>query len=474
MQLINLNKLGEHFTIGIKGGIILGLAFNGQVYGGWYTPVHKGDKIDCGLNYDPISGNTELIAPKTLFEFATPGYYYTDTDFLRSIGFAPLVDNIIGSTRNVQALIRSRDNYTKYTYGQLFNVWYLLLQTQTNYSVSTSGLFNLYKSIIDNGNSTYIIPQSKLKQLTFYDGQHNVVRDVTDSTTSLYKDVVSCSILDKSNNKEYPVEAYLRSGISYDIYIGSYHIVVYSKVSGDYFYFYTRDSNEDSTSLSHAFWEIGNWAPLISMDNTSATSWVPTANLTKLGYSFSSDINGCGLDTELGIGSLTDNCILLAYGENSLQNTVITDTTQNTRTTWFNADPNIYTKIGKLPDDTIGVLPKGADMNNVGAGSDKESGNSLYTGTSIEEMTNATADKLLFPLGTYYLDPNAKYSDYKNFPTTSDTSSGTPISITAYTLDGMTVMQEAVWRGFATYRRAGYQSGLGTTSWTGWSQRKWN
>lgn len=472
MQLINLNKLGEHFIIGIKGGILLGLALNGQVYDGWYTPIYKDDKIDCGLNYDPITDTTELTTPKKLFDFATVGYYYTDTNFLRSIGFAPLVNNIIDSTRNVQVLIRSRDNYIKYTYGQIFNVWYLLLQTQINHSLSTSGLGNLYKSIINNGNSTYIIPQSKLKQLTFYDGQHNVVRDVTDSTTSLYKDVVSCSILDKSNNKEYPVEAYLRSGISYDIYIGSYHIVVYSKVSGDYFYFYTRDSNEDSTSLSHAFWEIGNWAPLISKNNTSDTSWVPTADLTKLGYSFNPDINGCGLATELGIGSLTDNCILLAYGENSLQNTVITDTTQTSTTTWLNADPNIYTKIGKLPDDTIGVLPRGSDMNNVGAGSDKKIG--IYIGASIEERINATTDKLLFPLGTYYLDPNSKYSDYKNFPTTSDTSSGTPISITAYTLDGMTVMQEAVWRGFATYRRVGYQTGLGTTSWTGWSQHKWN
>lgn len=452
----------------------MGLAFNGQVYDGWYTPVYKDDKIDCGLNYDPITDTTELTAPKTIFDLATPGYYYTDADFLRSIGFAPLVNSIVGSTRNVQVLIRSRDNYYRYTNGQIFNVWYLLLQTQTNYSVSTSGLFKLYKAIIDNGDNTYIIPASKLRQLTFYDNQHNVVQDVTDSTTSLYKDVVSCSILDKSNNKEYPVEAYSRSGISYDIYIGSYHIVIYSHISGDYCYFYARDSTEDSTSLSHAFWKIGNWAPLISRNNTSSTLWVPTANLTKLGYSFSPDINGCGLDTELGVGSLTDNCILLAYGENSLQNTVITDTTPTSMTTWLNADPNIYTKIGKLPDDTIGVLPKGADMNNVGVGSDSANGAGLLMGIKLTDIANVTADKLLFPLGTYYLDPNAKYSDYKNFPATSDPSAGTPISITAYTLDGMAVMQEAVWHGFATYRRVGYQAGLGKTTWTSWSQRKWN
>ena len=450
----------------------MGLALNGQLYEGWYTPVYKGDKIDCGLNFNPLDNTAELTVPSSLFELAAPRYYYTDTDWLRSIGFAPLVNNILGSTRNAQVLIISRDNYSKYTNSNIFGVWYSLLQTQTNHSLSTSGLGNLYKAIIDNGNSTYIIPQSKLKQLTFYDKQHNVVQDAIDSTTSLYKDVVSCSILDKSNNNEYPVEAYLRNGISYDIYIGSYHVVVYQKVTGEYLYIYTRNSNEDSSSLSHAFWEIGNWAPLISRDTTSNTSWVPTANLTKLGYSFSPDINGCSLDTELGIGSLTDNsCILLAYGENSLQTTAITDTTQTSTTMWLNADPNIYTKIGKLPDDTIGVLPVGVDMNNVGVGSDKKYDGTHYIGTSIEEMTNATPDNLLFPLGTYYIEPSASYSDYRNFPSQV---SNCPVSITAYSLDGKNIMQEvdSVDKS-TTYMRVGYAIDLGKTTWTNWSQSKW-
>lgn len=454
----------------------MGLSFNGQVFDGLYTPIYKGDKIDCGFNYDPVSNTTELTAPKTLFELAAPRYYYTDTDFLRSIGLAPLVDSIMGTTRNVQALIRSRDNYDSYRYvdNNIFGVWYLLLQTQINHSLSTSGLKDLYTEIINNDVDTYIIPQSKLKQLTFYDNHHNVVQDVTDSTISLYKDVDSCSILDKSNNKEYPVEAYGRSGIPYDIYIGSYHIVVYPDISAEYRYFYTRNSNEDSSSLSHAFWEIGNWAPLIEKDNTSDTSWIPTGALTKLGYSFSPDINGRGLDIKLGLGSFDDSTIFLAYGENIFQGSTINiSELSSTKTTWFNADPNIYTKIGKLPDDTKAVLPKGVDMNNVGAGSDKII-RSIFTGTSLKELASATPDKLLFPLGTYYLDPKASYSDYKYLPTGLNGTSYRMISITAYSIDGINIMQELNCFHFVPYKRFGLVTGLGKVIWGDWYQRKYN
>lgn len=453
----------------------MGLSFNGQVFDGLYTPIYKGDKIDCGLNYDPVSNTTDLTAPKTIFELAAPRYYYTDTDFLRYIGFAPLVDSIMGTTRNVQALIRSRDNYDSYSYknSRIFGVWYLLLQTQINHSLSTSGLKDLYTEITSNSDSGYIIPQSKLKQLTFYDNHHNVVQDVTDSTISLYKDVASCSILDKSNNKEYPIEAYIRKGISYDIYIGSYHIVVYSNISAEHSYFYTRNSNEDSSSLSHAFWETGNWTFLMEKDNTSDTSWIPTAALTKLGYSFSPDIDGCGLDIQLGFGSFSDNAILLAYGENNFQgHTITTSELSGAKTTWFNADPNIYTKIGKLPDDTKAVLPKGVDMNNVGAGSDKTN-DPIFTGTNLKELASATPDKLLFPLGTYYFDPRFIGADYGNVPAADGAK---PISITAYSLDGITIMQEIVFRhsNIVIFKRIGYQTGLGKVTWLAWSSRKWS
>lgn len=464
MQLINLNKLGEHFTIGIKGGNILSLAFNGQVYDGWYTPVHKGDKIDCGLNYDPITDYRGLVSPRTIFELAAPRYYYTDTDFLRSIGLTPLVNSILGSTRNVQVLIRSRDNYRYLPDANAFKAFYLLAQTQFNDKLSSTDLDNIYQTLINLNTYTPIIPKDRLKELIFYDAQHNVISVTRNDYTSATNSIKSCGISSIADN--YHINEYDRKGISYDIYIGSYHIVIYD--CQDMYYCLEKDdsSNKDG------FWEIGHSCRL------ELTTGKEEIILEELGYHFKPDSSGKILTAESGNGSVFDITqsigyditLRFSYGENPLQDTVIAS--QTGTTTWFNADPNIYTKIGKLPDDTVGVLPKGADMNNVGVGSDRNDG--LLMGLKLTDITNATPDKLLFPLGTYYLDPNAKYSDYKNFPTTSDTNAGTPLSITAYTLDGMTVMQEAVWRGFATYRRVGYQTGLGTTSWTGWSQRKWN
>lgn len=444
----------------------MGLAFNGQVYDGWYTPVHKGDKIDCGLNYDPITDYRGLVSPRTIFELAAPRYYYTDTDFLRSIGLTPLVNSILGSTRNVQALIRSRDNYyNSYIDYDTIKIFYLLAQTQFNDKLSSTDLDNIYQTLVKQSSlTTPIITKNGLSKLTFYDTYHNIIPVTSADYTSSANSVASCGISSTTDN--YSMYEYIRKGISDDIYIGSYHIVIYD--CNDRYYWLKTDSS----SYKDGFWEIGYTCQF------ELTSDKEDIILEDLGYHFKPTSGGEVLTVLPGIGSLFDiaqntnysNNLMLSYGENDSQSLVVVDDT--TKTTWLNADHNIYTKIGKLPDDTIGVLPKGADMNNVGVGSDQKYQG--FIGMDLRYIATATADKLLFPLGTYYLDPNAKYSDYKNFPTTSDTSAGTPISITAYTLDGMTVMQEAVWHGFATYRRVGYQSGLGKTTWTSWSQRKWN
>lgn len=459
----------------------MGLALNGQLYEGWYTPVYKGDKIDCGLNYDPITDTTELTTPKTIFELAAPGYYYTDTDFLRSIdaGFSDLANSLVGSTRNVQVLIKSRDNYKciddDVYIEEVFYYWYLLAQTQFNKDLAPSDLKTAYDKLSILANSldpVYIIPQSKLRNLVFYDYAGAKIPLTTYALSRVGK-VRYCNVVDPSNiSNDHLIHTYHRNGISYDIYIGSYHIVVYKKSLGAYYFStnnITKQSNEEA--IDYKFFD---YSFPVTLDERPSQD---DEKLKELGYSFSADSSGKTLfisDGNPTIGNANETFI--CYGSNSYQGDSITGSDsdiQRIRTTWFNASPNIYTKIGKLPDDTIGVLPKGADMNNVGAGSDKIT-DLFYTGTKLTDLSASTPDKLLFPLGTYYLDPNATYADYRNFPVVSNTSGGTPISITAYTLDGMTVMQEAVWRGFATYRRVGYQSGLGKTTWTGWSQRKWN
>lgn len=455
----------------------MGLAFNGQVYDGWYTPVYKDDKIDCGLNYDPSTDTTELTAPKTLFELATPGYYYTDTDFLRSIGLASLVDTIIGSTRNVQALIRSRDNY-KYVSDltvetlNVFYYWYLLAQTQFNKDILPSDLDTIYDKLhteVSHFDQPFIIPQQKLKNLVFYDYNHEEIPLTTPALSTVPKgNVEYCSWVDPNNiSSKYPISVYEREGISYDIYIGSYHVVVYEKILSPY-YFYINDTGKEirDAIINHNFFALA-----FSVDVTKSKTQGDSI-LEELGYNFVTSSSGTNISVS-GVNPSTGdtNYTFICYGYNSGQGKSLNDSAvQNTRTTWFNADPTIYTKIGKLPDDTIGVLPKGADMNNVGVGSDKVT-DLYYTGIKITDFSASTPDKLLFPLGTYYLDPNAKYSDYKNFPSQV---SNCPVSITAYSLDGKNIMQEVDFVDHSTtYMRVGYAIGLGKTTWTNWSQSKW-
>lgn len=457
----------------------MGLAFNGQVYDGLYTPVYKGDKIDCGLNYDPITDTTELTAPKTIFGLAAPGYYYTDTDFLRSIdsGFNDLVNSLIGSTRNVQVLIKSRDNY-EYTdidvaSEDIFYYWYLLAQTQFNKDLTLSDLKTAYDKLSINANSlnpVYIIPQSKLKSLVFYDYNHKEIPFTTAALSTVDR-IYYCSLIDPNNiSREYPIHVYRRYGISYDIYIGSYHVVVYKKLLRPCYFStnntikQTNDKSIDYNFLAYAFETTLGERP--SQEDKT---------LKELGYNFTADSSGNTLfisDGNPTIGKTTETFI--CYGINSCQGESLSDSDiQNNKTTWFNADPNIYTKIGKLPDDTIGVLPTGVDMNNVGAGSDKIT-DYFYTGTRLTDFSGSTPDKLLFPLGTYYVDPNAKYSSYKNLPSGLSNDAVRMLSITAYSIDGINIMQEFNCYYYVSYRRFGLVNSFGKVTWSDWTQRKWN
>lgn len=452
----------------------MGLALNGQLYEGWYTPVYKGDKIDCGLNYDPITDTAELTAPSSLFELAAPRYYYTDTDWLRSIGFAPLVNNILGSTRNAQVLIISRDNYDctdgDVASEDIFYYWYLLAQTQFNKDLTLSDLKTAYDKLSINASSlnpVYIIPQSKLKNLVFYDYSHKEI-PLTTAALSTVHNVYYCSFVDPTNiSSEYPIHVYRRIGVSYDIYIGSYHVVVYRR-SLRPCYFSTNNTIKQANGKPIAYNFFAYAFETTLGERPSQDDKV----LKELGYNFTTDSSGNTLfisDGNPTTGNTTDTFI--CYGSNSSQGEILSDSDiQNYKTTWFNADPNIYTKIGKLPDDTIGVLPKGVDMNNVGAGSDKIT-DLFYTGTRLTDFSASTPDNLLFPLGTYYIEPSASYSDYKNFPSQV---SNCPVSITAYSLDGKNIMQEVDFVDHSTtYMRVGYAIGLGKTTWTNWSQSKW-
>lgn len=434
----------------------MSIAIDGQIYNGWYTDCNGitiNDAIDCGLGYTSYeleNGIPKTIVPKSIAELVTPTYYYTDTSWLSSIGFNTYVNMLLGTDklgkeRLAKVLIRSRDNFAKFP-STLTTPYikrlYLLAQTQIPSISGTAFLDDIYKQL----NGTEIIPLniSDLQRIKFYDISGKEV-PVSNISTTLASQVDHATY---NYHGEYPLAFYTRDRYIADIYIGNYHVILGYEPSARYYISACKAEDFCYKFLTMVETEMFFF--------DSADSY--TSKLFNLTF------NSSAGHKTLRLTERNNN--LYDYSYFSIYNKDYAYTGKTfTSGKALNPDHNIYTNVGLPPDDTIGVLPLGTDLNSVGQ---------LNGYTSLTSLESDGLKYMSFPLGTYYLSPSPTndYSTYKNVPATSITDAK-PLSITASSIDGTNVMQEFVYIGAATYKRYFYYTDSSNT-WTSWSQRKWN
>lgn len=450
----------------------MGLTFNGQTYKKSFIPFMTDKSTDTsveyGLGFTGDNYATTTVAtgsPRTIQEITIPKYYYTNTDWLRDIGYSSFIDSIIGAKKTAQVLIVPHINprivpdadAKKYIQG-----WYLLAQFYQAKNPSDDFCETVYNALAQLG-TVLPIPPEYLSNLTFRDTVSEVPIDAANVGT-LWKTVKRCFLYstDPTSTNEYPVTFYVPINdpaeynvsdnlLSYsDVYVAGYHFKVRCPLQSVYIKA-QKDESIINFSLDpdYRFWLALNALPMKLVntktvgDNTTSGS----STLSNFGYSFkpTANYNIIGWDAKDG-----DNIVGKNDSEITFTKKDSLGVSPNGKIA-VNASPNIYNAVGKQTDNTIGVLPAGANLNNIGT-------SDITLSSFSASQSGSKADHRYYPLGKYHLLDGSEYWWHAGNDSAWVKTSGFRF-INTYTLDGVVLLQ------------VGYSS-LTTTSYHG-GAREW-
>lgn len=436
----------------------MSLSLNGQVYGKNYIPFntssHTGISVqngfEYGLGFTPRNYQNKTVhtgLPNTIQEITIPKYYYTDTDWLKNIGYGNIVDSIIGERETAQVLIvphLTPYNVEEIEAGLYAKGLYLLAQYQNNKNPSDDFCNTVYNAL---ASLVMVLPlePDKIIQLRFFDSKNNVVPLDSVRVGNLWNTVAYCRFIN-ADSSDSPLQLYspldadnhYAKGYSYiDLYIAGYHMRVNYSSSSVYLWTAPAMASDGYfTDSTCRFWTALNALPMKLVDTKSSS----TSALSNYGYNFktTSDNHVIGWDAKAGdniVGRNDTNITFYKPDDIGLS---------ASRRIVMNASPNVYNAIGKQTDNTIGILPAGAMLNNIGMGD-------ISTATFPSDYEGGKDAHRFYPLGKYQLNKNYTYFYYSGSSATSYSTLGYPgySCVDTYTLDGVVLLQVA-------YTNSGY------------------
>lgn len=448
----------------------MSLSLNGQVYGKNYIPFntssHTGISVqngfEYGLGFTPNNYQNKTVhtgLPNTIQEITIPKYYYTDTDWLKNIGYGNIVDSIIGSKKTAQVLIVP--HLTTYnvdtTIGEIYaKGLYLLAQYQANKNPSDDFCNTVYNALSSLG-VVLPLPPDKVTQLRFFTNKFENVPLDPSKVGDLWNTVSFCRYITSDSSDESiqlycPLDSdnYYAKGYSYiDLYIAGYHMRVNYPSNSVYLWAAPiMASNLYFTDPSCRFWTALNALPMKLVNaktGEGATGGGTDSDsgsftLSNFGYNFktTANYNIIGWDAKDGdniVGRNDTNITFYKPDDIGLS---------ASRRIVMNASPNVYNAIGKQTDNTIGILPAGAMLNNIGMGD-------ISTATFPSDYESNGDKHRFYPLGRYHLNKNYTYFYYSGSSATSYSTLGYPSYsyVDTYTLDGVVLLQ-------VVYTNSGY------------------
>lgn len=427
----------------------MSLALNGQVYEKKYIPFniafHAGigteSGFEYGIGFTPDHYRNKTIPtgiPDTIQEITIPNYYYTNTDWLRNIGYKNIVDSIIGVGETAQVLIIPHivpyavdtSRVEQYSSGL-----YLLAQYQSNKNPSDNFCNTVYNALAMLG-TILPLPPDSVTQLNFFNSKGELV-PLDPTKVDLWDTVESCKFVNADKSLS-PIQFFCpldssndySKGYSYiDLYIAGYHMRINYSTNNVYIKTFPNIAvDQYFTDPSCRFWTALNALPMKLVDAKSSS----TSVLSNYGYNFktTSDNHVIGWDAKTGdniVGRNDTNITFYKPDDIGLS---------TSRRIVMNASPNVYNAIGKQTDNTIGVLPAGAMLNNIGMGD-------ISIATFPSDYGGGGDIHRFYPLGKYHLNKDYIYFYYSGSSATSyNTTTGTQYNyINTYTLDGVVLFQ---------------------------------
>lgn len=433
----------------------MGLALNGQIYEKGYMPltlstrsnIHTESEYEYGLGFTGDNYLKKLIptgVPNTVQEITIPNYYYTDTDWLRNIGYVNIIDSIIGARKTAQVLIVP--HIVPYAIdaskAELYSKGLYLLAQYHNAQNPRGNFYDIVYNALSNLGVVLPLPPDSVTQLNFFNSKGELVP--LDSTkVDLWNTVTSCKFVnaDKSlSNLQFfcPLDSSndYSKGYSYiDLYIAGYHMRI--NYSTNNVYIKTSPNiavDQYFTDPSCRFWTALNALPMKLVDTKSSS----TSVLSNYGYNFktTSDNHVIGWYAKTGdniVGRNDTNITFYKPDDIGLS---------ASRRIVMNASPNVYNAIGKQTDNTIGILPAGAMLNNIGMGD-------ISTATFPPDYGGGIDEHRFYPLGRYHLHKNYTYFYYSLDNTSSFYTISTPDDtyVNTYTRDGI-VLYQVLYKGY--------------------------
>lgn len=402
----------------------MGMVFNNKKYLKDYVSFYNSKEINTAFEYglgytdDNLSRDIPVLGfPRTIQEITIPNYYYTNTDWLKEIGYSVFVDSIIGENRTAQVLIDNRlqfDNLntidTVYPVRSLIKGLYLLAQIENAQDQNGDFYDAVYADLEELGH-VLPMPPSHVINLKFYDVNDKEVPVNSSNLDAGLKSVVKCTYKSEVYyNKEYLIsfftpktkfDTYRLSRNYIDVYIANYHFrLVPSKD-----WIYIKASNTPYASYeSNRYFMALDISKMKRYDytNVSGVSVEPTSkdSVASFGYNFHKSKTGATIRwvAEDGGDIIGKKDTLITYCSDSTIGISPTDKF------FINSSPNMYNTIGKLTDNIVGILPDRAILDNIGTKNVL-----LKDFVSPNANDNISTDSRCFPLGTYLLKPERKY-----------------------------------------------------------------
>lgn len=451
----------------------MSLALNGQIYDKgyipFYTPSHTGgvsveSSFEYGLGFTADNYMKKEITvgyPNTVQEITIPNYYYTGTDWLKRIGYTNVVNSIIGDKATAQVLVVPHMvPYTVYKgMGELYAKGLYLLAQYHNAKNPSDEFYDLVYNALSSLGVALPLSPDNITRLCFFNDKGGLVPLEQSMVVSLWDTVKSCKFVNEDKSlstlqfySPFDFDNEYSNGHSYiDLYIAGYHMRV--NYSSNNVYIGVVPNIQDDqyfTDPTCRFWTATNALPIKLID-TSVTNNNPSLSKPiDFGYGFKNSITGhlIGWDAKAGdeiVGK--NNTDITFYREDNIGVTA-------SRKIMMNAAPNVYNAIGKQTDNTIGTLPAGAVLNNIGFGN-------ISTAKFPPDYESGGDKNRFYPLGRYHLHKDYTYFYYSGTNSSALASMSQPTYnyIDTYTLDGVVLLQ-------VVYYGNGYQG-------TNWSRRLW-